>query len=477
MLNQIFTYEMKLLRRDGVAGLTIVLFTGAMVYAGWLGLRYTNDQQAELRVYQQDYEEDIAEAKAEAVEQERVMKQDSISLDSYTWGPRNPYAIGSSQGKIVTLPPGPLAAFAIGQSDLQPAVLKVSVAGVRSAAPTATLENPFKLLVGHFDLSFVFLYIYPLLIIALAFGLTSAERESGLLRMLLSQPITLTALAKGKIAVRAVLLGGVILLGTAVLGLLVGTAGIWHRWVLWVLVAFAYGAFWIGLCVFVDSRVKVASVSALVLASCWLVLAVVVPALISFAATALYPVPSRMEYITAMRMETTLAQQQGAASLARFFEDHPEIAPVTDEDANFAMLRVAREERIAEQLAPLEARFEDQKAKQQAFINSIGYLSPTVLAHQAFMDIAGTGPVRYALFLEEAHAFHETWKAHFVPRYFTDVAFMASDYDALPSFSLARLEDARLPGRVIPPVALILLVGLTLLGLGFSRYGRHELIS
>ena len=476
MFKQIFAFEMTLLRRDGVAGLTIVFFLGAMAYAGWLGLQYTHKHNSELSAYQQNYEEHVAEAKEEALEQELAMVRDSIPLDNYTWGPRNPYSVGSSQGKIITYTAAPLAAFAIGQSDVQAAALKVSVAGVRSAAPTATLENPLKLLVGHFDLSFVFLYMMPLLIIALMFGLTSMERESGLLRMLLAQPIRLTTLAAGKIIARVVILGSIIVLGTGVLAALVGAEGVLQQWGLWILVTFAYGVFWIGLCVYMDSRLKVASASALVLAGCWLVLAVVVPALISFFATSLYPVPSRMEYITAMRTESSIAQQQGAASLARFFEDHPEIAPVSDDEANFAMLRVAREERIAEQLAPLETRFEEQKAKQQAFIGKIGYLSPTVLAHQAFMDIAGTGSGRYALFLEEVHAFQEIWKSHFVPRYFEDVAFMAADYDTLPAFEVESLRNYTILGRVVTPTAVILLIGIIFLGLGISKYRSYELI-
>ena len=476
MIKKIFAHEMTLLRRDGVAGFTVVLFLGAMAYAGWLGFKYSEEKQAELYQYESAYAESLLESKNQAIEQEAAMVRDSIPLETYTWGPRNPYSVGSSRGKIITLPAGPLAAFAVGQSDLQPTAWKVSVAGVRSAAPTVTLENPFKLLVGHFDLSFVFLYMYPLLIIALTFGLTSAERESGLLRMLLAQPIKLTTLAEGKIAARALLLGMCTLVGTGLLWGLVGEGASIDRWLLWLLVVFAYGAFWIGLCVFVDSRVKIASVSALVLSGCWLVFAVVIPALISLFATTLYPVPSRMEYVTAMRTESSVAQQQGAASLAQFLEDHPEIAPVSDEDANFAMLRVAREERIAEQLAPLEARFENQRAKQQTFINRIGYLSPTILAHQTFMDIAGTGSERYAQFFEEAHLFQEEWKAFFVPRYFEDVAFMASDYELLPAFrSVASIQDPQL-NRVVPSVVVLLLLGIAFISAGFAKYRQQEFI-
>ena len=476
MQKHVFRYEMKLLLRDGVAGITAVLFFGAMMYAGWLGVRYTNEMHVERVKYQQSYAEHIAEMKEEAEERERVMIQDSVSLDTYTWGPRNPYSVGSSTGYVVTVPPAPLAAFTIGQSDLQPVALKVTVAGVRAAGSSATLENPFKLLVGHFDLSFVYLYIFPLLIIGITYGLTSAERESGLLRMVMAQPIRLTSVVRGKIGVRVVLLGSCMVLGSGVIGVLAGVDVAFQRWLLWLLAAFIYGAFWVGLCVFVDSRVQAASTGALVLAGCWLAVAVVIPALVSFFATVLYPVPSRMEYITAMRTESSLAQQQGAASLARFFEDHPEIAPVSDDDANFAMLRVAREERIAEQLAPLEARYNEQQAKQKALIDKIGYLSPTVLTHQAFMDIAGTGSIQFVRFQEEAYAFQEAWKAHFVPRYFADVAFRAADYDGLPIWQSGPVFDKGLTGRIGPLLGCILLYSVLLFYFGFVKYRRQDLV-
>ncbi|MFK7844803.1 MAG: DUF3526 domain-containing protein [Rhodothermales bacterium] len=470
MQKDIFTYELKLLRRDGIASLTLLLFLGAMMYAGWVGFSYTRALQEDQQTQLANYEALVAESYGEAREQERAMIRDSVSLDTYVWGPRNPYAIGSSLGKVIPLNMSPLTAFAIGQSDLHPAALKVSVAGVRSVGPTATLENPFKLLVGHFDLSFVFLFIYPLLIIALTYGLTAAERESGLLRMLLAQPIQLVSLVVGKISVRAAILAGSILLGTSVLWGFAGTEGLYDGWVSWLLVSFAYGVFWLGLCVFVDSRVNAASTSAIVLAGCWLLLAVVAPALISFFASTLYPVPSRMEYITAMRTESSLAQQQGAASLAQFFEDHPEIAPVNDDEANFAMLRIAREEQIAEQLAPLEGRYNEQRSKQQALIARMGYLSPTVLTHQAYMDIAGTGSAQFANFLEHAHAYQAVWKAHFVPKYFADVAFRANDFDVLPPFLPNDIRNERLFGRLLPPILMCFFCGLILLGLAFVRY-------
>ncbi|MEM8487577.1 MAG: DUF3526 domain-containing protein [Bacteroidota bacterium] len=476
MLKHIIKYEGRLLRADGVAGITLIIFLGAMAYAGWMGMAYTNDVAAESQVYVQKHAERMSEMQQEARAIEEEMTRDDISLDTYTWGPRSAYSVGSSQGSLIAYPEAPLAAFAIGQSDLLPAVFKVSVAGVQPAGQTATLENPFKLLVGHFDFAFVFLYIYPLFIIALTFGLTSGERESGLLRIILAQPLKLSSLALGKVIVRALLLAGIVFMGTGLFAWFVGGDAVFGSWIMWMVVSLLYGGFWMGLAVFIDSRVRSSSMSALALTGCWLVLAVVLPALISFFATALYPVPSRMEYITAMRTETNVARQQGAASLARFFEDHPEIAPVTDEDANFAMLRIAQQEQIAEQLAPLETAFSEQLQKQQKFISNMSYLSPTVLVHQSYLHIAGTGSTRYVQFRDELADFQEIWKAHMIPKYFADVAFRAAEYDRLPAYSDESRHTGISLGSLALPMTFTCLVAALLFSLGFIGYSKRELL-
>jgi ABC-2 type transport system permease protein len=65
------------------------------------------------------------------------------------------------------------------------------------------IENPSHLLSGHFDLAFVIVYLFPLLIFALSYNLLSAEREIGTLRLLMSQPLALRTLVPGKVLVRA----------------------------------------------------------------------------------------------------------------------------------------------------------------------------------------------------------------------------------------------------------------------------------
>lgn len=469
MFRTILRYETRLLRADHTLLLTITLFFAAMAYAGYVGHRHTTAQESIREHFQSDFESAIDRYKQDAITLEAEMTRDSIPLETVEWGVRHPYSIGSALGHTILPPPGPLNVFAVGQQDIYPSAFKVTMAGIRPLGASTTLNNPFKLLTGYFDLAFVFLYLFPLLIIGLTYGLTSHERETGLMRIILSQPVQLSTLARGKIVLRCALLTGCLLLGTAAIYLLTGTSGALMSWLLWISVTLVYGAFWVALAVFVDSRVQRAQTSALVLAVCWLIFAVVLPALISLTASTLYPVPNRMEYVTALRTESNAAAKQGAASLARFFEDHPEISPVSNDDANYAMLRVAQDARITEQLAPLEMRFQEQLSRQQNVIRAMGYLSPTVLVQQAYLNIAGTGYVKHAAFMEAARTFHETWREFFIPRYFENTPFRPADYDTLPTFTpQAAIQQETSSPLLLPVLTLLLLTGL----LGFAGFKR-----
>lgn len=475
MLPSVFRFEFKRLLAGGTASLTALLLLTLIAYAGFVGVRHTSEQRALVETYATDHAESLRRVHERLVTAESTAVANGESLTApVEFGMRHPYAVGSAQGRVLTLAPGPLAAFAIGQSDLQPAAVRVTLGGREPLGGAAALDHPLKLLTGHVDLAFVFVFCFPLLVLALTFGLTSGERESGLLRMVLSHPIPLPTLAAGKLAVRAALLFVCAAVGTGAVWLMNGAEGGVWRWALWLLVIALYGGFWVALASFVDSRVRRPVTGGLVLAACWLAIVVVVPALLNVAATSLYPVPSRMDYVTARRTAAGLAEREGAASLARYFHDHPELAEVEEDEADYAMLRVAQDERIAEALAPVEARFAKQKAGQQRFVRALGYLSPAVLAQQAFLDVAGTGHARYAAFDASTEAFHERWAAHFAPAYFERQPLRPADLGALPTLTFQEESARTVAGRLAGPLAaLALLAGFLAAAAswGYSRPG------
>ena len=86
--------------------------------------------------------------------------------------------------------PTPLAAFAAGQSDVQPAIMRASF-GFSTVFDDTAYEpgSTARLRLGPFDLTFALVYLVPLVVIALAGTRLSSEFDSGILRMIASQPV------------------------------------------------------------------------------------------------------------------------------------------------------------------------------------------------------------------------------------------------------------------------------------------------
>lgn len=80
-----------------------------------------------------------------------------------------------------SLPPRPLAALVVGRGDLDPSHVLVTTASRPATQGEDEIENPTHLLTGRFDLGFVIVAIYPLVILALSYNLLAAEREQGTL--------------------------------------------------------------------------------------------------------------------------------------------------------------------------------------------------------------------------------------------------------------------------------------------------------
>jgi ABC-2 type transport system permease protein len=131
-------------------------------------------------------------------------------------------------------PPLPLAALATGQGDLQPARIRIDF---NTVFPDAAYDrgNPRMLKLGEFDLLFVLLYLVPLGLIALGATRLTGEQDSGVLRMIAAQPVTLWTVAFAKAGALAAIsllaivggmlvalsfagaLGGLLVLGVALL--------------------------------------------------------------------------------------------------------------------------------------------------------------------------------------------------------------------------------------------------------------------
>lgn len=440
MLIRIIQNELRNLSRDRtlwlITGLLAVI-VGYGIYNGASWIRFQKETIHEVTTEETQ--------KFTAIRSEIAKLNDGSAQPVPFADPRDPAFAGRNIGqRYAVMPPAPLAALSIGQSDLYPYYFRITTRSKQAFINSDEIENPNNLLAGRFDLAFVIVYLYPLLILALSYNLLSAEKESGLLAMLGSQPVSLRTIVLGKIALRASMIL-ILSIGFSLVGVLlsgIDSAGngsgaeVALRLGLWVLVVAAYGAFWFAVAVAVNALGRSSATNAIVLSGAWLLFVLIVPSLVNLAATTYYPVPSRVELINAIRVASNEATAEGSNLLAQYYEDHPELIAEakTQDPTGFAFRFYATQEKVDRSIQPVLNRFDEQLVRQQTLVDAARFLSPAIITQEALNDIAGTSVSRYRHFLSQVDSFHGAWKTFFVPKVFRQVKLNISDYDQMPDF-------------------------------------------
>ena len=484
MMRDVARFEGRLLRADSTLKWLLVIFVAVVVYALAHGFGERAGQHASVENLRADQNARWLGYKAQAKTREIERAQAGEPRGEYTWGPRSPYTVGMWYGTQVAAEPPPLSALAIGQRDLYPTAHKVVAGKSLALGSLDALENPLALAAGHFDLTFVLLYLLPFLVLALSFDLSASERETGMLRMLLAQPVSLSTLVAGKVLARGALVA-ILVVAASLVGFLVAgdfdpnfdpLGDVVGRFALWLAAALLYAAFWFALAVVVNALNRSAAANAVVLATVWLVFVVLVPTLVNLAASSLYPVPSRQAFVAEMRVESESAQKMNIDedALATFIADHPEFAENIEGGADWAMARVIRDEIASRQLAPVVERYTAQRNRQQALIKRLSYLSPTLLTHRVLLDVAGTGTTQQQAHLERVRAFQRAWQAHFVPLLLAKKPFRPADYDDVPRFERFDEPVSAIAWRSTGALLGLFVIGLLLAIAGARLYGKYE---
>jgi ABC-2 type transport system permease protein len=476
MLLRVVRHEWRLLATDGSLWLLITIFAVAIAYGTFNGVRWVR--------FQQDATAEAAREERErhAAQEATIARLNSGELKLSPFAdPRNPQSAGGRLGaRYAVMPPAPLAALSVGQSDLLPYYFKVTSDSKENVTAGAELENPYRLLTGRFDLAFVLIYLYPLLVLAFSYNLLSAEKEHGTLSLTLSQPVSVATLALGKLAVRfVVFLVTVAALGAAasvVAGVDLSQEGVAARALLWLASVVAYGLLWFALAILVSSFGRSSSTNAMVLAALWLGFVILVPSMLNMGATTLYPVPSRVEMVQAVRDASDEANTQGAALLARYYQDHPELAVGGADQAmnDFNMIRLAVTADVEARVRPVLERYEGRLAAQQQMVSRLRLLSPAILMQDALNDISGTGTARHQHFLQQVGLFHDSWRRHFVPLIFRKAT--VEDYDALPSFVYGEEPERTARSRIMSSIGFMLVPALVVSLVGITRLKRFPVV-
>jgi ABC-2 type transport system permease protein len=383
--------------------------------------------------------------------------------------------VANEKGWLAVVPPAPLAALAVGQSDVYPSYLRITARNLDALVTGDQIEHPLAVASGHLDLAFLVLFLYPLLIFAVSFDLTATERDRGTLRMVLAQPVSLRDVVAGKMIARVVLLA-IPVIAIPLLFAATAKAAALRPLVIWTIAVIAYGLIWHGLALIVNARGWSAPANALVLAGIWLLFAIVGPATINLLIAVRYPMPSRVEAAVQARAATQEATLQGSRQLGQFLQDHPTSANVgRDGMRQFALLQAKRDQQVADRLERVEAAFDAQLERQRRLAGWLSVLSPTMVMQGVLLEAAGTSANRFGHFRAAAGGFQREWKAYFEPRVLDAATLTGAEIAAAPAFTYQPEPTSVMVQRTAPPIAAMLIAGILLLLAGFKAYRRYSL--
>jgi ABC-2 type transport system permease protein len=214
----------------------------------------------------------------------------------------------------------------------------------------------------------------------------------------------------------------------------------------------------------------------LTLAGLWLLFTIVGPSTINLLVAVRYPMPSRVEAAVQARAATQEATVQGSRDLGQFLQDHPTSANVGREGMRqFARLQAARDAQVAERLQRVDAAFDAQLRRQRQLASWLSVLSPTMIAQDVLLEVAGTSASRYERFDAEASAFQARWRDYFEPRILDAATLTASEYAAAPRFQFVGEDPMAAMRRTLPWIAAMTAAAVMLTWLGFRRYREYVL--
>ena len=420
MFTKIIKNEWRNLFAENSVLILTVGFASLLCFGIYNGAKWVKERSEKSEVLLVAQEKDFAEKK------EKTAKgfKGSFEPGKFEPNPADPYSIGMSL-QYAVLPFTPTAIFAVGQSDVLPIDTGVTISSIqRTIAAKEIGESPLSFLAGRFDLAFVIIYLLPLFILALSFNILSGERETGVLQILLSQPLSLKSLLTAKLTAQFVLIYALVLIvtltGLLLSGVNFSAEGFLVRTILWLAVAFGYTLFWFSLSVFINSFGFSSSTNAVACSAVWLILVLVLPSLLNILVSAVYPVPPRSELIAAERSVNLDMRKDGKRLLSEHYQDHPELMPKSEKpDLNdFGLAFVYVQRLIKGKMDDAQEKFNNQIEKQQNLVGKLRFLSPSIVAGEAINDIAGTGLNRHKHFRSQVREFDKSWADFFVPKIF-----------------------------------------------------------
>lgn len=334
---------------------------------------------------------------------------------------------------FTTHEPSRYAPFSLGLRDVHPFNLKVRMLTLAGQLYDGEINNPATLALGNFDLAFLLVFLYPLLIIAFTHNTLSAEQEQGTWALICAQPVAPRRMLALKFVLRFASIVAVWLL-TLCLSIPWLRVPLDRRLAYCTVLSLLYLLFWAALTWFVLGFRRSSNFNALALLGGWLTLEILLPAALNVALAAWLPVPEAFA--------VTLAQREGyhqqwdrpkAETMQRFFARYPEHASFQAPPDKFSWGWYYAAQHLGdEDAAPATAQLRAKLRQRQQWLHRLAWLVPTISAQAALNQLAQTELENHLAYLDSVRDFHERVRQFFYPALMRDSVGPPIRWEYLP---------------------------------------------
>ncbi len=440
---QLIKTELRLLLRDyaflGLIGLLFFL----MFFASWNTHRHLVAKKGELDVQLEVVKEND---RALALQIDSLNQGLATYEDQYTL-PTSAVRLTYNNHRIAWKPVDAFNLIAIGQSDLYNNYKKI-VLYFNDSYERASHElvSPIEQLFGQLDLAFVWTYLLPLIIILVSFNILSAERESGRLKLIASQPVKVAYWLIVKIGIRFFSIFALLLIFTFFLLNVYGVPVFQHSSGFGELISmlFLYTAFWFFLSLVVNLAGYSSGRSLILLTNLWVLFVFLIPSVVNQLSNELHPVPTRLEMVNHHQHVYNEVEAKLEEEMEGLFRLHPDWRsddPVTKDRSNSTGWNInflAKQYLAQLKHQPQALRYEEKIDERNRWADQFRILSPAMIFQNAVTDLAGTSTRYYRDFLRQSQEYAQDYRAYVFKGLFTNHAFSSKEVKNLPAFTFER---------------------------------------
>ncbi|HCC82973.1 MULTISPECIES: DUF3526 domain-containing protein [unclassified Methylophaga] len=407
---------------------------------GQMGLQREYQQRA---ISEANYQAELADYKKDA----QLAPYDSGYMSYYQFHP-------------VWQKPSAWSALIQGERSEAATHTRVRLLGLQSQLSNTATGNIAAMPIGKLDLSFIWIYLMPLLIAALSLNLLAEEKASGRWSLLASQVANSGLLLTKKMLIAAGLLAmvNVLILLAAVVLTDIRFDGLW-----WQIAAIllAYQLCWFVITGWIISLQRSAIFNSLLFISLWIVFAFVLPGLAYLYQTQQQQPAEHVSMVFDQReyMHDSWDRDK-QADFDVYLQDYPQwhttestLQKPFDWRWYYAMQHMS--DVI---VADAVNQFRDSRIHSHRFGETFAWLSPVMRVQYSMNRLADTDMLASQSFLDQVADYQQQLRDYFFQFYFFDQPFTAADFTKIPVF------DYR---PIVPNNALITLINLVIVGLFF----------